>query len=224
LTGRIDSELRLSGRGTQWDGIREALTGSGRIEIRDGTLNDVNIADAVLTSLTGIPGLSGLLSPRLREKYPELFSSGQTRFDAMRGAVQVAGGQILIEDLDVTARDYSLRGGGSFALVNKADLRARFIASTKLTEDIVRDFKQARYLTSAGRFEIPFRLTGSVPSLRVKPDSDAIAAALQRGLVERGLQEGLDKLFGTRKGSTPQPTPRPEEELLRKGLEGLFGR
>jgi len=69
------------------------------------------------------------------------------------------------------------------------------------------------------------RLTGALPRVKPKPDSEFIARALSRAV----LGKGLERIFGKDKPSPPGVTPtpdlkHPERDLIKKGLEGLFHR
>jgi AsmA-like C-terminal region len=226
IEGRLDADLELTGAGQQWDAIKRQLRGNGRIDVKDGVIKDVNIADQVLQSVTGIGGLSNLISPRVRAKHPALFSTSDTKFDKLGGTVAIADGVARTDDLTISARDYSMLGKGTYSLDNELDFSATLVASKELSDDVISDVRETKYLTNAdGKIEIPFRLTGALPRVKPKPDSEFIARALSRAVVGKGLE----KIFGKDKNLPPgvSPTPdlkHPEKELLKKGLEGLFGR
>ncbi len=207
LEGRLDADLELSGAGRQWEAIKPRLRGNGRLDVRDGVLKDVNLADQVLQSVTGIGGLSSLISPRVRAKHRELFETGDTKFDKMGGSVVIADGVARTEDLTITARDYAMLGKGIYSLDNQLDFNASFVASRELSDDVVADVRETKYLTNAqGKIEIPFRLTGALPRVKAKPDSQFIVNALSRAV----LGKGLDKLFGKGKPPPPGVTPTPD--------------
>jgi hypothetical protein len=226
IEGRLDADLTLAGAGKQWETIKRQMRGNGRIDVKDGMIRDVNIADQVLASVTGIGGLSNLISPRVRARHPELFETGDTKFEKLGGSVQIADGVARSDDLTLAARDYAMLGKGSYSLDNELDCNATLVASKALSDDVIADVREAKYIADAqGRIEIPFRLTGALPHVKPKPDTEYIARALGRAV----LGKGLDKLFGKEKPLPPGVTPtpdlkHPERELLKKGLEGLFGR
>ena len=227
IEGRLDADISLAGAGKTWEEIQKVLRGDGRMEVKDGVLKDVNIAEGVLSGVTGIPGLSDMISLRVREKYPELFGAEDTRFDKLSGTVVVAEGRAKTEDLTLSARDYTILGKGTFAFENYLDFIATFSASQQLTDDVVSDATAAKFVTNdQGRLAVPFRVAGALPDIRPKPDSEFIAKALRRGLVEGGLE----KLFGSKKKSgdateaSEEEKLSPELDLIKKGLEGLFGR
>lgn len=222
IEGTLDADLRLAGPGGEWARIRDGLRGAGSVDVMDGVLKDVNIAEQVLTAVTGIPGLSRFVSPRTRQRYPDLFATGDTRFDKLGGTVEIVGGVARTSDLTLAARDYAIRGRGAFALENRLDFTAALIASQRLTQDVVEDVKEAKYLTNEqGRLVLPFRLTGSLPGARVGLDTDSIAKAVARGVVEKGIEKLLG---GEKKGEEKKEGEDPRRDLLQKGLERLFRR
>jgi hypothetical protein len=68
--------------------------------------------------------------------------------------------------------------------------------------------------------------------VRPTPDAQVLTAALQRGLVDKGVEKGLDALLGKRrKGDRAQeeeartdPEPEDAGEALRRGLGEILGR
>ena len=226
IEGKLDADLELTGAGKQWEAIKPRLRGNGRIDVKDGVIKDVNIADQVLQSVTGIGGLSNLISPRVRAKHPALFATGDTKFDKLGGSVVVADGVARSDDLTIVARDYAMLGKGTYSLDNQLDFTATLIASKELSDDVIADVHEVKYLANEqGKVEIPFRLTGALPHVKPKPDGEFIARALSRAVVGKGLE----KIFGKDKPPPPGVTAtpdlkHPERELLKKGLEGLFGR
>jgi hypothetical protein len=76
-------------------------------------------------------------------------------------------------------------------------------------------------------------LSGQMPNVRPRPDASFLTKALQRGLFQRGAEELQEQLFGPKDRRAPerqpdqerqQPSPKSPEDLIRRGLEGLFGR
>ena len=119
-------------------------------------------------------------------------------------------------------------------------MQANFVGSQALTQSLVGQVRQARYLAdSQGRIGIPLRLTGSLSSLSVKPDLEFVAQSLQRAAIGGVLDAAFGQL-GRASESAPAATtdaqpgakaspdtaapPGPAEELLRKGISDIFGR
>jgi hypothetical protein len=179
----------------------------------------VNLADQVLGRVTGVPGLATLVPPRVRQKYPAVFGTDDTRFERLGGSAAVADGVARTDDATLVARDYAIRGQGTTTLDGKVDFSATLSTSDALTRDIVADVKEARYLADAqGRLTLPVRIAGTPPALRATPDPTAVANALARGLVDKGV----GALLGEPKKPKPGQKQRPED-ALREGLRGLLG-
>jgi hypothetical protein len=204
MSGRLQSSFDLGGRGSEWEVIRPALAGNGALEIEDGVLKGVNIAESVLGGLTGIPGLSNLISSNVRSKYSELFGMNDTIFEVLAGKMTLEDGQAMLNEIVLAARDYRLDGKGTIGLDKALDIGMTFVASQNLSEDLIRSAKEIRYLTDAnGRFNLPLRLAGSMPTIRAQPDLQYVAQQLSSSLLQTGLSKGLDALFGKKR--TPEP-------------------
>ena len=224
IEGRLDADLSLTGAGKGWETIRQTLTGNGRVDVQDGVLKDVNLADQVLASVTGVPGLSHVISPRVRRTYPVVFSTGDTKFNKLGGSVQIANAVARSDDFTLEARDYAIRGKGTFALDNALDVTATLVASKQLSDDIVADVREVKYIENdQGKVAIPFRLTGALPQVQLKPDIEFLTRSLSRA-VGKGLEEIFGKDQPTPAPGAPPPSKHPERELLKKGLQGLFGK
>jgi len=225
IEGRLDANLSLTGAGQAWETIQKTLAGHGRVDVKDGVLKDMNLADQVLTSVTGVPGLASIISPRVRSTYPVVFSTGGTQFTKLGGSVQMASGVARSDDLTLEARDYAMRGKGTFALTNELDVTATLVASKQLSDAIVAEVREVKYLANdQGKVEIPFRLTGALPQVQPKPDIEFLTRSLSRAVVEKGLEEIFGKDQPTPAPGAPPPSKHPEREILKKGLQGLFGK
>ncbi len=81
--GTADFSLELTGSGRDWAALKPSLDGRGELEIKDGALTDINIADEVLRQITGIPGLTNLhFAPRAPE-VPGSFQSPRHRVSSV---------------------------------------------------------------------------------------------------------------------------------------------
>ena len=240
--GTADFSLELTGSGQDWPALKPSLDGRGELEIKDGALTDINIADEVLRQITGIPGLTNLISPRVRQKYPALFSRRDTEFLQLGGRLRLSQGKILLDDVRLAAADYTTRGQGWLDYDQTVDFQGQLILAEELSQDIQDGVRLAGLLSNdQGRIALPFALRGSLPGAKPVPDIAAIARRVQRGLVSQGVEALQDKVLdkilpptaardgGTQDGRDDAPADpvRPEDVLregLREGLRGLFGR
>ena len=242
MTGTLHGDLELDGKGSEMEQITKAMIGNGSLRVDDGVLKGVNIAESVLSSITGVPGLSALIGPKIRNKYPQLFEMSDTVFEKLGGRVKISGGQADLRDLVLAARDYTLSGDGTLSFENILNLATSFVASEKLTQDLVGSVKEVKYLLDAnGRFRIPLRMVGAMPTLRPQPDTQYVTKQLTGALVSTGVEKGLEAIFGKKKeqpaeGDTAGAEKKAEanqqepvkvedaaKQILQRGLGELFG-
>ncbi|MBW2542587.1 MAG: hypothetical protein JRF15_10895, partial [Deltaproteobacteria bacterium] len=116
--------------------------------------------------------------------------------------------------LALAANDYRLDGKGTIQLDNALDIAMTFVASQGLTADLIRSVKEIQYLTNQdGRFQVPLRLGGSMPTFRAQPDIQYATRQLSESLVQTGISKGLEALLGKPKTpakSAPEPQPGAE--------------
>ena len=233
VRGRLNGNLKITGQGNDWQAIKPTMRGSGHAEVIQGALLNVNIADAV-AGATGIPGLSHLISPAVRKKYPETFEAKDTEFKELRTELDIADGRINFKNLHMVAAQFTVDGNGWANFDRAVDFRAAVQFSPALSNDIAGSVREMRFLfNKENELEIPFTLAGTLPRVNPRPDTAYLARAFQRGFFQRGTEELQRQIPGSKDNSSRQEPAsgdfkerkkRPTEDLIRKGLEGLFGK
>ncbi len=246
VQGTASLAFTLAGNGHTWDALKPTLHGQGKAEIMDGELREFNLAEGVLSGLTGIPGLSLVLPQRVRDKYPEVFASPHTEFDECTSQFSLGKGKIKLDRLRIAARDFRTQATGWMDFEQQVEATASLTLSQALSSDLMRATKELRYIANAeDRVEIPFALAGVFPAVRPAPDAKQIATLIQRAAT-RALQDVvqekiLDRLLPAKKkqqdraaqqpddsdrttSEQPDKAPGLEEQLIQKGLDALFGR
>ena len=245
VQGIASLNFNVSGSGQAWDDIQPTLQGQGEAEVVDGAVLDLNIAEGVLTGLTGISGLSLILSQKVRDKYPAIFTSPHTEFDELKSQFSLSESKIHLDSLRIAARDFMTQGTGWMDFEQQLNLNASLALSKALSTDMIQDVKELKYISNEdGRVEVPFSLLGVIPGVTPAPDAAFIGNLIQRAAtkaIQENVQEKiLDKLLPSKKQEAspessdttqaqtapqePEDTPRLEEQLLQKGLDSLFGR
>ena len=232
MRGSLNGNIKLSGQGDQWAEIKPTLRGDGQTEVLKGTLLNFNIADAVLSGATGIPGLTNLINPAVRRKYPETFEAKDTVFKDLQTELDIGDSRLNLKNLRIAAAQFRVAGDGWVDFERRVDFRGVIRFSPELSGDIAGAVREIRLLFNKNNeLEIPFTLSGQMPNVRPRPDASFLTKALQRGLFQRGAEELQEQLFGPRERRAPdrqpdqdQPSPKSPEDLIRRGLEGLFGR
>ena len=236
VQGAASLDFTLSGSGHTWDALKPTLHGQGKAEIMDGELREFNLAEGVLSGLTGVPGLSLVLPQRLRDKYPEVFASPHTEFDEFASQFSLGNGKIKLDRLHIAARDFRTQAAGWMDFEQQVDATASLTLSQALSSDLMRATKELRYIANAeDRVEIPFALTGVFPAVRPTLDAQQIGTLIQRAatralqdVVQDKIQEKvLDKILPPKRkpeSEEPEKAPSLEQQLPQKGLDTLFGR
>jgi len=218
IEGKTNLDINVFGSGSDWERIKPSLKGTAKAEIIDGSVLDINLAEEVLKGLTGIPGLTVFISPRVRERYPQVFSTRDTEFEEFKASFIVEKGKMRTNDLRITSSDYRVTGRGWIDLDSRVDMKSLLTLSKELSEDLEEDVPELSYISNdRGLVEIPFAITGTLPNAKPKPDTGYLATLVQRATINKGKEElkkqVLDKLITETKeesGETTEETEAPE--------------
>ena len=234
IRGRMNADMKLVGSGKTWEAIKPTLHGQGDAEVVQGALLNFNIADNVFTGITGIPGLTNAISPSLKAKYPETFTAKDTEFKELKANFDLADGRMNVKNLRMAAADFVVQGNGWADFDRKLDFRATLNFSQRLSADLAQSAREIKYLlNNQGQLEVPFALTGRMPNVKPKPDTRYLGQLVQRGFLRKGTEELQNRFLGGGKDSaaqTEEPTDSKKkkksstEDMIRRGLEGLFKR
>jgi uncharacterized protein involved in outer membrane biogenesis len=124
IRGRMNADMKLAGSGKSWEAIKPTLHGQGNAEVVQGALLNFNIADNVLTGITGVPGLTNAINPSLRAKYPETFTAKDTEFKELKANFDLADSRMNVKNLRMAAADFVVEGNGWADFDRKLDFRA----------------------------------------------------------------------------------------------------
>lgn len=234
IRGRMNADMKLAGSGKSWDAIKPTLHGQGNAEVVQGALLNFNIADNVLTGITGVPGLTNAINPSLRAKYPETFTAKDTEFKELKANFDLAESRMNVKNLRMAAADFVVEGNGWADFDRKLDFRATLSFSQRLSADLSQSAREIKYLlNNQGQLEVPFALTGRMPNVKPKPDTRYLGQLVQRGFLRKGSEELQNRFLGGGKDSaaqTEEPTDSKKkkksstEDMIRRGLEGFFKR
>jgi autotransporter translocation and assembly factor TamB len=239
IRGRLNANMKISGSGKQWNEIRPSLRGQGQAEVLQGALLNFNLADGVLSGASGIPGLTSFINPQVRKKYPETFEAKDTEFKELKGLFDLADARINVKELRIVAADYAVDGNGWVDFEKRVDFQALLTLSQRLSADLGHSARELTYMfNKQNQFEMPFALTGTLPNVKPRPDSNYIGKMVQRGFLRRGTEELQRRFFGkersapageTEPGTAPSDQKKEKkknstEDLIRKGLDQLFKR
>jgi uncharacterized protein involved in outer membrane biogenesis len=209
--GKIDGTVTGSGRGSASGhdaaALLDAINGNGHIQVTNGVLRHVNLAQQIVGALPGVDAL--LRGPRMRA----LLGTSETRFDRLSATVQVAAQRATTNDAHVQAPDFSATLRGSATLAGRLDGRGTFTLSPALAREVVGSVPLLGTLTNHGGVTMPYTLSGTVEDPQVRPDTGALPKAF-----ERGFSGGVDALL-----QAPGATEKAGKRVL-DDLNKLFNR
>lgn len=199
LSGLAHGELTFEGRGRDAEALKKSLRGEGQFLIQDGAFRNLNVVDAVLSRITPIPALRGVLLGVVPIPYQPLLQSRDTSFRFLRGKVSIEDGQVSVPSLAMEGADYLVEARGNVNFEKDARFRARLVLREPLSEFFRAKVHEISLLSnSRGELVIPFIYQGKWPSARPQPDVGYLAQQL---VVEQGsqlLEKGLEVLAGLR--------------------------
>jgi len=221
IRGKANLDINIFGSGDGWKVIKESLKGTAKAEILDGAIVDVNVSDNVLKQITRVPGLTFLVSSGMKDKYPQVFKTQDTEFEEFRSSFVIENGKMETNDLKIRSKDYSINGTGWINFDGKVDLQSQLILSKDFSDDLETDIPDIKYLKNDSRIEIPFRITGTLPSARAKPDIPYLAKQVQRtGIrsVIEDLTSGPEETDDKNPQAEASPSPVKKKKRLDKKI------
>jgi uncharacterized protein involved in outer membrane biogenesis len=184
LTGKLNLTAALSGSGTNWKTAWESLEGEGHAQALQGTVENFDLAQGVLSKVSGLPGIANLISTRAGAAKNPGTNSRDTPFDALEFSFSVAKERISTNDLLLETPDYDIRGSGWIGFDQTIRGEARMALSPQFSQQLTREHKNSRYLLdSERRLVIPFRIEGTLSRAQARPDLKRLAESIQRGLL-----------------------------------------
>lgn len=202
--GLMNLDLDLKGQGTDFEVVRNQLSGQGSLLLREGRVTGTNLLKE-LSNFLGLPELSVMGFDQANGR----FAINKGRFDLTSSLVS--------QDLRLAPRgDVGLDGTLNLAL----DLRL----SPDLTEKLDGSGRFAQLLVDAdGWGQVPLRVKGSVARPKFALDTAFIKGAL-KAKAEKKLQETLEeKLFRKEVPADQEDSREKEKKLLEGVIKGLFG-
>jgi hypothetical protein len=220
LRDRIDGQLNLRGQldttAHKNATLRENLKGSGDVVIRGGALRDFNLIAEIFRKGGGA-STPTRLSTRLSEILADLLARRDVLFDTLRANFTVDQQRIRSANLLLSTPDYEVAAAGWIAFDRTTRWNGLLVLSPRLSQEFLRDNRMVRYLMDRrDRLTIPFRIEGTMPNIKARPDTRTIAQAIRRGSVPRAPEPPLVREPRQEPNERREPLPEALEQLLRQ--------
>jgi uncharacterized protein involved in outer membrane biogenesis len=220
LNNRLQGQMNLSAKlaTISKDGANEkqALRGSGEALIHDGVIKDFNLFTQLLTRGDGLsPRLN--LSARLPAIVAEAVHRQDTPFDTLKANFDMAEGRIRTDSLILSTPDYTVTGTGWIGLDRKTTWNGLLVLSPRIAQSLEREYKTLRYLLDRrGRLSISFRIEGTLPNVKIKPENRALSQLLRLISTERPGQPSAAGEERSTADDRRQWLPESLDRLLRR--------
>ena len=190
LEGRGNVTFDVAAAGAGVSAMKQALGGTARVEMRDGAVKGINLAEAIQDVRAVLGSRSATASD----------ASKRTDFSEITASFVIRNGVAHNDDLQGKAPLLRLTGGGDVDIGNSTvnyTARAAVVATSK--------GQGGRDLSSLAGVTVPVRITGALQKPDIAVDFTELAAksgvdlvkALGKAKVERGVTEKIgDKLRG----------------------------
>ena len=222
VSGKINGEFVLSGKGGSVAAIRQDLDGSMSYELLDGAFEGTDVWHQMRTARAKFR----------QEPAPEPKLPARTEFTTVSASGVVSDGIFENNDLLVELPFLRLTGNGivdlNAAQINYS-MQARVLEKPEFMTDVsaaeLEDFTEA---------VIPLKVTGALSAPSIQPDIEALLRQQVEDVIEEKKEELKNRLFDRLLGgdddeTTDETTDEeaaeedPEKELQRKLLEKLIG-
>jgi hypothetical protein len=219
LKDRFDGQLNFRGR---FDGIPQnggivqaAVKGSGETIIQHGTIRDFNLIAMVLPRIGVVPASN--VAARLPAVFTDLINRQHTPFEVLKATFIVDQQRLRTDNLLLVTPDYTITGAGWVGFDKTTKWNGLFVLSPRLTQELQREYKTIRHLLDRrGRLAVAFRVEGTLPNVKIRPENRALAQALGG----RAAQKSSEPEASGEK----EPEQRDKRSWLPKSLEELMSR
>jgi len=178
LEGRGNLSLDVAAAGPTVEAIKKALAGTARIDLKDGAIKGINIAQVLRKAKSALGG---------GEQAEAAKQSEQTDFSEFAASFTIKNGVAHNEDLDVKSPLVRITGRGDIDIGNsRIDYvtKAAVVATTQGQGGA--DLAELRGLT------VPVHLTGPFDNLSYKVNYGAVAADLAKSRAGARVKEKVE--------------------------------
>lgn len=203
MSGTAGAELVMNGRGFTHPDLVKALAGTGRVAVKEGKIEGINLLQEAATLLK-VMGVS-------------LDNVKATAFSTIESEFAVKQGVIAVQRLLMDSHDFQATGGGTIGLDQSLNMTLNLNLSQALSQKIAAGSPIARVALSGGRLSLPLLITGSTKAPSYGLDTKMFAGKVQEQVKEKAKGAIGDILKGSAK----------PEDLKQQGkdfVKDLFGR
>lgn len=168
LKGKLNGDVTLGGAGLSSDTLKKNLTGTGKVQVKEGELPWLNLINRLVQALGG-----------------KKWGTEKTTFDDLSSSFTIKNGMVSVPNLLLSEKDTALKLWGDIGLDSTLKLEGEAHLPPSVTKDLPE--KGWRFFADdKGRLTIPFTLQGALKNPRV---------GISRRLIEQGVKGVLDEFM-----------------------------
>jgi AsmA protein len=180
LEGRGNLTLDVQTTGGTVTALKKALAGSARVEMKDGAIKGVNLADSARNVKSMLGG-----------KQQKADATQKTDFSEAGASFRIAGGVARNDDLKVASPFIRIGGAGNLDIGNNAiDYLAKATLAATAKGQGGRDAKDVAGIT------IPIKLTGALDNPSWNVDYSALAGNVAKSGISETIKKGVGGAAG----------------------------
>ena len=202
-TGRVSvrgtgsAELEMHGKGLALPEFTAQLEGTGRLFIKDGKLEGINLlreATALLNAIGITPDFGN-----------------ETVFSVIESDLIIRHGVVIIKHLIGNSPEFDVTGTGTIGFDKTLNVNLSVTLSEALSKSIVGSSPVAKAMMARGRLSVPMVISGTIQAPQYGLDTMALG---------RKVQEQVTEILGeVLKGQSGEDILRQGEKTLKKLLE-----
>lgn len=212
IEGKGNVQLDVVATGATFDQIKKALDGSARLELRDGAIRGINIAQTVRSAKSKLAALKGTGEQQAQSGTGSV--GEKTDFSELTGSFRITNGVARNDDLQIKSPLVRIAGSGAIDIGNdRLDYLARTTVVSTLQGQGGPELQELKGVT------VPVRLSGPFNAIGWRIDVAGMASELaKQKLDERKgeLKEKAQKSLDEQKAKV--------RDQLKDQLKGLFGK
>ena len=215
LQGQLNLKANLGALSQDGINVKQALSGAGAAFIQNGAIKDFNVFAQLLHRGGGLSPVANL-SERIPAAAAEAVRRPDTPFDTLKANFSIAHGRIQSDYFFLSTPDYTITGGGWIALDRTTRWNGLLVLSPRIAQALEQEYKTLRYLLDRrGRLAISFRIEGTLPNIKIRPESRALFQLLRLISAERPGQSPDDERRAAER-ERKQWLPESLDRLLRR--------
>ena len=212
LEGRGNLSLDLSASGVSVGTLKKALNGSARIELKDGAIKGINLAETLRKAKSALSARSATEQGANKQE--------KTDFSELSASFAIGNGIARNEDLSLKSPFVRLTGAGDINIGGDSiDYLAKVSVVASASGQGGQDLASLKGLT------LPVRLSGPYDALKYRIDFGAMVGEVAKEKAKGALQDAISEKLGIGSAKTKTDGQKADpKDQARDALRGLFKR